>query len=58
MPWSDARRRRVEEMAMLLRAQPKEDFTDPRDECRIAETIKSLNAYNLTNSGSVTEASL
>ncbi|CDJ42183.1 hypothetical protein ETH_00023575 [Eimeria tenella] len=58
MPWSDARRRRVEEMAILLKAQPKEDFTDPRDECRIAETIKSLNAYNLTNSGSVTEASL
>lgn len=48
----------MEEMAILLKAQPKEDFTDPRDECRIAETIKSLNAYNLTNSGSVTEASL
>lgn len=46
------------EMGALLKAQPPDDFTDPQDETRIAETIKSLDAYKLTASGTSTEATL
>ncbi|CDI82517.1 WD domain-containing protein, putative [Eimeria praecox] len=57
-PSTDARRQRMLEMATLLKAQPKEDYTNAQDEQRITETIKNLNAYNLTNSRTMTEASL
>lgn len=46
------------EMAALLKAQPADDFTDPQDERRITETIKTLDAYRLTATGALSAATL
>ncbi|XP_026191656.1 uncharacterized protein LOC34623556 [Cyclospora cayetanensis] len=54
----DARRQHVQAMDELLKAKPQEGLTDPQSDSCIAETIKSLGAYKLTASGTLTECSL
>ncbi|OEH79492.1 wd domain-containing protein [Cyclospora cayetanensis] len=55
---TDARRQHVQAMDELLKAKPQEGLTDPQSDSCIAETIKSLGAYKLTASGTLTECSL
>ncbi|CDJ29126.1 WD domain-containing protein, putative [Eimeria mitis] len=57
-PSTGPRRQRMLEMAALLKAQPKEELANAQDEQRIAETIKNLNACNLTASGTLSRKSL
>ncbi|KAL8440052.1 hypothetical protein Efla_004036 [Eimeria flavescens] len=51
--WPENRQKRLEEIAALLKAQPPENFTDPQDEARIAQTVESLDAYRLIPSSRV-----
>ncbi|KAL8433756.1 hypothetical protein ACSSS7_003653 [Eimeria intestinalis] len=45
-------------MTALLNSQPPQDFTDPLDDARIAQTLANLDAYRLTASGCLAEPTL